>query len=188
MDDELHDLVPQRRDVKTALLRLHDDPVPILSRRVLTNARLSRFLNFLEIAPQAHVVHLGIEVVEHGLPRELAAASQGGLVARLNRCPAHGVLIAGGWRDRRHEGLLGVLCVVEHNGEFRHSWHPFLLERLGTHDAGCYPHCRPPSASQYERAGEAQSLFLRRFSTWRRITSPLKYNKDTHLKPWPQMT
>ena len=63
MDDELHDLVPQRRDVETALLRLHDDPVPILSRRVLTNARLSRFLNFLEIAPQAHVVHLGIEVV-----------------------------------------------------------------------------------------------------------------------------
>jgi hypothetical protein len=85
MDDELHDLVPQRRDVETALLRLHDDPVPILSRRVLTNARLSRFLNFLEIAPQAHVVHLGIEVVEHGLPRELAAASQDGLVARLDR-------------------------------------------------------------------------------------------------------
>lgn len=51
MDDELHDLIPQRRDVEAALLRLHDDPVPILSRRVLTNARLSRFLNFLEIAP-----------------------------------------------------------------------------------------------------------------------------------------
>ena len=72
--------------------------------------------------------------------------------------------------------------------ELNENLREIYIEAYSLPETSEYPHCRPPSASQYERAGEAQSLFLRRFSTWRRITSPLKYNKDTHLKPWPQMT
>ena len=56
-------------------------------------------------------------------------------------------------------------------------------KRLGTYDAGFYPHCRLTPASQYERAGRALVTVFTPSETRRRITSPLKYNKDTHSKP-----
>ena len=183
MDDKLHDLIPKVRYVEAPGLRLRDRPVTVRAGTVLTPPRLRSALNFLEIRPELDVVHLREKVIAYGLTGKLPVTSEGLFIARLDHRPPHHILVLGGRHRRRDELTFGVLGVVVQNGEFRHLWHPFQLERLGTYDAGLYPHCRQPPAAQYDRVGGPLSLFLRRLKTWRRITSPLKYNKDSPAKP-----
>ena len=59
MDDKLHDLVSELRDVEVSLFRLCYLPIVIGPRVIFPGSGLRCFLNFLEITPQFNIVHFG---------------------------------------------------------------------------------------------------------------------------------
>ena len=113
MGEELHDLVPERWDMKAARLRLRDGAVPVLPRPILLQLGVIPDPDVVELPPQADVVDLRKEVIPDRLPGKLTLASQGVLVAFFHHRPSHYVLISGGRCRGRYGWAFRVFGVVD---------------------------------------------------------------------------
>lgn len=112
MDEQLHHLIPQVRYVQAPGLGLRDRAVPVRPGAVLCAPSLGCFLNFIEIAPEPHIVHFREKIVVDGLAGELPVPPQRLRITRLDLRPAHHILISGRRCRRRYELLFRVLGVV----------------------------------------------------------------------------